>query len=319
MAIVRAAGGVLWRLDSVRPRLALVHRPRHDDWSLPKGKLADREGWEEAALREVEEETGCRGRITTFAGATFYVPRRTPKIVLYWHMDLEREGPLDAGDEIDEVVWLEPGEALSKLDYGPERRLVERALLRSPPGTQPKGLVAAEIATARAELLRAILALEGEGDPSGIGPALSLLDQAEDAAGRSDLEAARGLTLAARRMALLGLRGSELTLAARAVREEARSLAPARRRAIRRLLPSEERPAPEAVYLAATIRDEATGTVPRTHRLMSALVGAAGAGVALVATLADPARGWPTLLSAIGAGLIGGAAASALVARARGR
>src|SRR5437870_7430257 len=127
MAIVRAAGGILWRDGPGGPRLAVVHRPRRRDWSLPKGKLERGETWEQAALREVEEETGCEGRITSFAGASFYVPRRTPKIVLYWNMALVRDGPLDPGDEVDEVAWLTPPEALGRLDHQAERRLVERA------------------------------------------------------------------------------------------------------------------------------------------------------------------------------------------------
>jgi ADP-ribose pyrophosphatase YjhB (NUDIX family) len=69
VSVVRAAGGLLWREDPSGPRIALVHRPRRSDWSLPKGKLDDRESWEEAALREVQEETGCEARITGFAGA----------------------------------------------------------------------------------------------------------------------------------------------------------------------------------------------------------------------------------------------------------
>jgi 8-oxo-dGTP pyrophosphatase MutT (NUDIX family) len=83
MAIIRAAGGLLWRTGKDgRRRLAVIHRPHREDWSLPKGKLKDGEHWEEAALREVEEETGCKARIASFAGAVHYVPKRTPKVVL---------------------------------------------------------------------------------------------------------------------------------------------------------------------------------------------------------------------------------------------
>jgi len=77
MAIVRLAGGILWREGS---RLAVIHRPRQADWSLPKGRLDEGETWEEAALREVTEETGCEARITSFAGAASYVQRRTPRL-----------------------------------------------------------------------------------------------------------------------------------------------------------------------------------------------------------------------------------------------
>jgi 8-oxo-(d)GTP phosphatase len=127
MAIVRAAGGVVWRAGRAGAEVALIHRPRRGDWSLPKGKLASGESWEEAALREVEEETGCTVRLVSFAGATFYDSRRGPKVVLYWNMALVREGPLQGGGEVDEVEWLTPARALARLDRGRERRLLERA------------------------------------------------------------------------------------------------------------------------------------------------------------------------------------------------
>ena len=62
-AQVKAAGGVVWRRGDAGLELAVVHRPRYDDWSLPKGKLDPGETWEEAALREVEEEIGLRCRL----------------------------------------------------------------------------------------------------------------------------------------------------------------------------------------------------------------------------------------------------------------
>jgi 8-oxo-dGTP diphosphatase len=130
MSIVRAAGGLLWCESPSGPQLAVVHRPRRDGWSLPKGKLDVGESWKEAAVREVQEETGCEVRIGRFAGASFYLARRDPKIVLYWHMALVREGRLDAGDEIDEVAWLSPAVAISRLHHESDRRLVARALRR---------------------------------------------------------------------------------------------------------------------------------------------------------------------------------------------
>ena len=55
MEFVRLAGGLLWKEE----RVAVIHRPRQDDWSLPKGRVDAGESWDAAALREVEEETGC--------------------------------------------------------------------------------------------------------------------------------------------------------------------------------------------------------------------------------------------------------------------
>jgi 8-oxo-dGTP diphosphatase len=126
MEIVRAAGGVVWREEA--GRLALVHRPRHDDWSLPKGKLDPEESWHDAALREVAEETGCDARIARFAGAKLFLSRPTPKLVLYWHMRVVRDGDLEHEDEVDEVAWLSPRNALARLDHASDRQLLLRAL-----------------------------------------------------------------------------------------------------------------------------------------------------------------------------------------------
>ena len=139
MAIIRAAGGLLWRDDGRNRRIAVIHRPHREDWSLPKGKLKDGEGWEQAALREVLEETGCEARIVSFAGMAYYVPRRTPKVVLYWNMAVVREGTLDASDEVDEIAWVSPAEALKRLDHESDREILEEALHLHSPGEAEEG------------------------------------------------------------------------------------------------------------------------------------------------------------------------------------
>jgi 8-oxo-dGTP diphosphatase len=283
MPVVRAAGGLLWRESRPRNggskvgsgvRLAVIHRPHRKDWSLPKGKLDDGETWEACALREVREETGCEGRIATFAGAMSYVPRNNPKIVLYWHMELTREGKVEGKfrDEIDEVAWLTPEEALDRLDYPGERRIVQRfpdGLLRQAgartPGERDAAL-SAELLTFRADLLRRVTALRSDDHGSGLAPALDLVASAEDAAAAGRTEEARLLLAAARRMALLSLQEPERSLRARVLLEEASQLAPARRRAIRKVLAG-EKTSPEALFLAAEVRDEErTTTAARETR-----------------------------------------------------
>ena len=123
---IHAAGGVVMRDGQV----AVVHRPRYDDWTLPKGKLDSGESFEEAALREVEEETGLRGVLVRELPATMYKVAGRPKVVRYWLMDVEHEGSFVPNDETDQLRWVTPGEALRLLTYDRDRDVV-RSLGRS--------------------------------------------------------------------------------------------------------------------------------------------------------------------------------------------
>ncbi len=85
--IVRAAGGLVVRRQSGQLQIAVVHRPVHQDWSYPKGKLEEGETFEDAAQREVLEETGLVCRLLRFVGHTDYIDRKgRPKVVAYWVM-----------------------------------------------------------------------------------------------------------------------------------------------------------------------------------------------------------------------------------------
>jgi 8-oxo-dGTP diphosphatase len=121
---VTAAGGLIIRNGDATSEICVVHRPRYDDWSLPKGKLEPGEGWEEAALREVEEETGFRCRLDRELAPARYRDRKgREKLVRFWLME-PVAGEFEAGDEVDELRWLTPGEALALLDYEHDRELV---------------------------------------------------------------------------------------------------------------------------------------------------------------------------------------------------
>jgi 8-oxo-(d)GTP phosphatase len=124
--IARTAGGIVWRRDAGGSRVAVVHRPRRNDWSLPKGKLTEGERWQEAALREVLEETGCTARLSTLAGATGYHVRSGLKIVLYWNMELVRAGPPLDRKEVDDLARLRVPDAVRRL-HPREQRLLLRA------------------------------------------------------------------------------------------------------------------------------------------------------------------------------------------------
>ncbi|MBE2320106.1 NUDIX hydrolase [Solirubrobacter sp. CPCC 204708] len=122
-AEVKAAGGVVRREDGA---IAVVHRPRYDDWSLPKGKLDPGETWEEAALREVFEETGLRCKLGKELSPTFYRDRKgRSKAVRYWLMKLVDEGKFKPNDEVDEIRWLPPKKAAKLLSYPRDAELAE--------------------------------------------------------------------------------------------------------------------------------------------------------------------------------------------------
>ncbi len=130
---IEAAGGVLYRTrDDGTLEVAVIHRPRYDDWTLPKGKLESGETVEEAALREVEEETGFETKIERRIGETAYRDRhRRPKRVTYFAMR-PTGGGFRANPEVDEMRWLPIVDAQRLLSYEHDRDLVTR-VAQSPP------------------------------------------------------------------------------------------------------------------------------------------------------------------------------------------
>jgi 8-oxo-dGTP diphosphatase len=119
-AEVAAAGGVVVRDGEV----AVVHRPKYDDWSLPKGKLDPGEDWEEAALREVEEETGLRCELGRELEPARYADRKGRDKLVRWWLMRPLDGEFVPSDEVDELRWLGRDEALALLDYDHDRDLV---------------------------------------------------------------------------------------------------------------------------------------------------------------------------------------------------
>ena len=126
-AVVRAAGGVVVRDTGAGEHVLLVHRSKYDDWTFPKGKAERDETDEACALREVEEETTLRCRLTRPLPSTRYVDARgRPKVVRWWVMEpLGDPDAAAASNEVDEVRWLPPEEARALLTYGRDHDLLD--------------------------------------------------------------------------------------------------------------------------------------------------------------------------------------------------
>jgi 8-oxo-dGTP diphosphatase len=121
-AEILAAGGIVLRDGSI----AVVHRPKYDDWSLPKGKLDEGEDFERAALREVWEETGLRCRLGRELGDAAYKDNKDrDKLVRYFEMHPE-DGEFAPNDEVDELRWVPVGDAPGLLSYEFDRELVAK-------------------------------------------------------------------------------------------------------------------------------------------------------------------------------------------------
>ena len=124
---VRAAGGVITREGTDGElEVLVVHRPKYDDWSLPKGKAEPDERDEDTAVREVEEETGLRCELAEELPTVRYRDRNgRQKQVRFWRMRVVAEGPWTANNEIDERRWIRVAESDTLLTYEADRRLVE--------------------------------------------------------------------------------------------------------------------------------------------------------------------------------------------------
>jgi 8-oxo-dGTP pyrophosphatase MutT (NUDIX family)/phosphohistidine phosphatase SixA len=120
---IRAAGGVVWRVHEGKVEVAVVHRPRYDDWSLPKGKLHPGESALSAAVREVGEELGAEVAVSRRIGTVAYDVADDHKTVTYWVMR-HVGGQFTPNDEVDQVSWLRPKAARERLTYHVDRRIM---------------------------------------------------------------------------------------------------------------------------------------------------------------------------------------------------
>ncbi|MGW5781547.1 NUDIX hydrolase [Streptomyces sp. NPDC003863] len=131
---ILAAGCVLWRpaISGQGIEIALVHRPKWDDWSHPKGKRKRGETAEECALREVLEETGRRCELGPRLPTAHYTVDGRPKEVAYWSARA-LDGGFVPTKEIDALVWLPPASARPRLTQPRDRDLLDAAMATTRP------------------------------------------------------------------------------------------------------------------------------------------------------------------------------------------
>ncbi len=126
--LILAAGTLIWRRADEGVEVGVVHRPRYDDWSLPKGKPEAGEHLTVTALRELREETGLVGRLSRPLGTVGYLTSLGPKVVHYWTLEVSDPGAFVPNEECDALAWLSPAEAAQRLTYPHDVSLLARAL-----------------------------------------------------------------------------------------------------------------------------------------------------------------------------------------------
>ncbi|NND02335.1 MAG: NUDIX hydrolase [Acidimicrobiia bacterium] len=123
-----AAGAAVYRMRRGRPEILLTHRPRYDDWSLPKGKLDRGEGFRECAEREVQEESGVTGVVEDFIGTVGYVTGAgNKKAVRYWLLQAKDEA-FKPNREVDKIRWFPPKKAMAKATYSRDEAIITSAV-----------------------------------------------------------------------------------------------------------------------------------------------------------------------------------------------
>jgi 8-oxo-dGTP diphosphatase len=132
--MIRAAGALLWRENSDRAiEMALIHRPKYDDWTLPKGKIESGETALECAYRELIEETGIQGAFTRQLGSVEYEEGEQKKRVIYWAAQAATT-PFEftPNDEVDKIVWLSGSEAKQIATHPSDIEIIENFLQQEP-------------------------------------------------------------------------------------------------------------------------------------------------------------------------------------------
>jgi 8-oxo-dGTP diphosphatase len=278
--VILAAGGLVWRETWYGRQVAVIHRPKYDDWCLPKGKVTLGERPEQAALREVKEEIGCEATLGSFAGTTQYYANSVPKLVLFWNMTASGASNFTPTEEVDRVIWLTPARALKRLDHSEEKTLLSSAHLSSRTQanssaprrfrwvdlrgrTKRYARLTGSVAAYRMDLQKRVCnaaADERSEDWCWVDAAVKSIEGAEAALERRRIDEGWKLLRAAQRLELLSATNGELDSRATTIRHEADKLNSWRKKAVYELLGPPEHPKPflpkDRVYEATLLRDE---------------------------------------------------------------
>lgn len=244
--VIRAAGGIIQRVTPRGDEVLIVYRKRYQDWTLPKGEVKDGESFQEAALREVAQETGCSCQLGNYLGTISYSDHGTPKVIMFWKMTVLEERPVLEAEETADVTWMPLPAAVQKLSQSQEKALLSRLssaarpVQQVPPASwstetasqRKKGSIEDERVHARvlreAEAFRVELAFlerrSSQGDKAWAAAAHDQLTNVLRCLESNDIEGALFCLHAARRFAVYGLNETELITRAHILREEAQKI-----------------------------------------------------------------------------------------------
>jgi 8-oxo-dGTP diphosphatase len=283
--VIKAAGGILQRSTPRGDEVMVVYRKRHQDWTLPRGKVKDGESFQEAAMREVQEETGCSCRIGNYLGTISYSDNGVPKVVLFWKMSLIDDKGAQRNEEIGEAVWLPVAEAVERLTHAQEKSLLSRVssfAKQAPSQPEPAKPAAAPISSERpsparkssagdnrahSRLLQECEAFRVElgflerrnarPDNFWAAAAHEQLDNVHRCLENNDIEGGWFGLHAAQRYAVFGMNQTELANRAHVLREEALKITSWRAEAMENLLAvNDDRLTAECVADAMSLRNE---------------------------------------------------------------